>query len=99
MVPTLAAARKQWRSLACDPANGRELSESISRSVSGELTRHLGEVFRKLAVQKESKIGEGHLMPDHVHMMICIPPQNGVSRVIGFVKGKSEIRLARVYGV
>ena len=49
--------------------------ESISRSVSGELTRHLGEVFRKLAVQKESKIGEGHLMPDHVHMMICIPPK------------------------
>jgi hypothetical protein len=44
--------------------------ESISRSVSGELRRHLGDVFRELAVQKESKMGAGHLMPDHVHMMI-----------------------------
>lgn len=43
------------------------------------MTRHLGEVFRKLAVQKESKIGEGHLMPDHVHMMICIPPKCGLA--------------------
>jgi putative transposase len=63
------------------------------------LTQHLGEVFRKLAVQNESKIGESQLMPDHVHMMICIPPKNAVSRVIGFVKGKSAIHLARVYGV
>jgi len=62
--------------------------ESISRSVSGELRRHLGDVFRELAVQKESKMGEGHLMPDHVHMMICIPPENAASRVIGFVKGQ-----------
>ena len=42
-------------------------------------------------------MGEGHLMPDHVHMMICFLP-NAVSRVIGFVKGKSAIHLARVYG-
>ena len=98
MVPTLAAAWKQWRSLACQPANGRDCRESISRSVSGELRRHLGEVFRKLAVQKESKIEEGHLMPDHVHMMISIPPKYAVSQVIGFIKGKSAIHLARVYG-
>src|SRR6185369_11203455 len=61
-----------------------------------ELRRHLGEVL--LAVQKESRIEEGHLMPDHVHMMISIPPKYAVSQVIGFIKGKSAIHLARVYG-
>ena len=60
--------------------------------------RHLGEVFRKLAQQKESRIEEGHLMPDHVHKMISIPPKYAVSQVIGFIKGKSAIHLARVYG-
>ncbi len=64
----------------------------------GELRRYLGEVFRTLAVQKESRIEEGHLMPDHVHMMIAIPPKYAVSQVVGFIKGKSTIHLARVYG-
>ena len=54
-----------------------------------ELRRHLGEVFRKLAMQKECRIEEGHLMPDHVHMMISIPPKYAVSQVVGFIKGKS----------
>jgi putative transposase len=63
-----------------------------------ELRRYLGEVFRRLAVQKESQIEEGHLMPDHVHMMISIPPKYAVSQVVGYIKGKSAIHLARVYG-
>jgi putative transposase len=63
-----------------------------------ELRRHLGEVFRKLAEQKESEIEEGHLQSDHVHMMIAIPPKYAVSQVIGYIKGKSAIHLARVYG-
>ena len=63
-----------------------------------ELRRHLGDVFRKLAEQKESKIEEGHLLLDHVHMLISIPPKYAVSQVIGFIKGKSAIHLARVYG-
>ncbi len=63
-----------------------------------ELRRHLGEVFRKLAEQKESRIEEGHLLPDYVHMMIAIPPKYAVSQGIGFIKGKSAIHLARVYG-
>jgi putative transposase len=63
-----------------------------------ELRRYLGEVFRRLAVQKESQIEEGHLMPDHVHMMISIPPKYAVSQVVGYIKGKSVIHLARVYG-
>ena len=68
------------------------------RTLYGELRKHLGEVFRKLAAQKESQIVEGHLMPDHVHMMIAIPPKYAVSQVVGFIKGKSAIHLARVYG-
>jgi putative transposase len=63
-----------------------------------QLRRYLGEVFRKLAEQKESRIEEGHLLPDHVHMMIAIPPKFAVSQVIGFIRGKSAIHLARVYG-
>ena len=63
-----------------------------------ELREHLGEVFRQLAQQKESQIEEGHLMPDHVHMIISIPPKYAVSQVVGFIKGKSAIHLARVYG-
>jgi len=58
----------------------------------------LGEVFRSLAERKESRIEEGHLLPDHVHMLISIPPKYAVSQVIGFIKGKSAIHLARVYG-
>ena len=63
-----------------------------------ELRRHLGEVFRRLAEQRESQIQEGHLQADHVHMMIAIPPKYAVSQVIGYIKGKSAIHLARVYG-
>ncbi len=64
----------------------------------GKLRAHLGEVFHQLAKQKESRIEEGHLLVDHVHMMIAIPPKYAVSQVIGFIKGKSAIHLARVYG-
>ena len=64
----------------------------------GQLRERLGEVFRRLAAQKESRIEEGHLMPDHVHMLIAIPPKHAVSQVIGYIKGKSAIHVARVYG-
>ena len=68
------------------------------KALYGQLRAHLGEVFRRLAVQRESRIEEGHLMSDHVHMMISIPPKYAVSQVIGYIKGKSAIHLARVYG-
>ncbi len=68
------------------------------RTLYEQLRRHLGEVFRKLAEHKESQILEGHLMPDHVHMLIAIPPKYAVSQVVGYIKGKSAIHLARVYG-
>lgn len=62
------------------------------------MRRYLGEIFRPLGEQKESGIEEGHLLADHVHMMIAIPPMYAVSQVIGYIKGKSAIHLARVYG-
>jgi putative transposase len=63
-----------------------------------QLRQYLGEVFRKLAEQKESRIEEGHLMSDRVHMMISIPPKYAVSQVVGFIKRKSAIHLAPTYG-
>ena len=68
------------------------------KTLYGQLRQYLGEVFRRLAEQKGSQIEEGHLMPDHVHMMISIPPKYAVSQVVGHIKGKSAIHLARVYG-
>ena len=68
------------------------------RALYGQLRQHLGEVFRRLAQQKESRVEEGHLMSDHVHMMLSIPPKYAVSQVVGYIKGKSAIHLARVYG-
>ena len=68
------------------------------RALYQELRRHLGEVFRKPALQKESKVEEGHLLPDHVHMLLSISPKYAVSRVVGYIKGESAIHLARVYG-
>jgi putative transposase len=62
-----------------------------------ELRRYLGEVFHDLARQKESRIEEGHLLEDHVHMLVSIPPKYAVSAVIGFMKGKSAIHIARNY--
>ena len=68
------------------------------KTLYGELRKQLGEVFRALAQHKESRIEEGHLMPDHVHMMISIPPKYAVSNVVGYIKGKSAIHMAREYG-
>ena len=68
------------------------------RTLYSELRQHLGEVFKELARQNESWVEEGHLMPDHVHMMLSIPPKYSVSQIVGYIKGKSAIHLARVYG-
>jgi putative transposase len=63
----------------------------------GQLRKYLGEIFRDLALHKESRIHEGHLLGDHVHMMISIPPKYSVSQVVGYIKGKSAIQIARRY--
>ena len=63
----------------------------------GTIREYLGETLRRLARQKECEIEEGHLMPDHVHMMISIPPKYSVAQVIGYIKGKSAIHIAREF--
>ena len=67
------------------------------KALFGQIPRDLADVFHNLARQRESLIEEGHLMPDHVHMMISIPPKYAVSQVVGFIKGKSAIHIARTY--
>ena len=63
----------------------------------GKIRQDLGEVFRRLARQKECEILEGHLVSDHVHMMISIPPKYSVAQIVGYIKGKSAIHVARAY--
>ena len=66
--------------------------------IYGTLRRNLGEIFRELAQQRECKIVEGHLMIDHVHMCLSIPPKLSVSNAVGYIKGKSAISIARNFG-
>jgi putative transposase len=68
------------------------------KKLFGELRKELGQVLRELARQKESEVIEGHLLPDHVHMLISIPPKHSVAQVVGYIKGKSAIWIARTYG-
>ena len=68
------------------------------RQMYGQIRRQLGTIFHALARQKECQIIEGHVMPDHVHMCIAIPPKLAVAQVIGFLKGKSAIAIARQFG-
>jgi len=63
----------------------------------GQLRKELGPVLRELALQKESRIEEGHLWRDHVHMLVSIPPKYSVAHVVGYIKGKSAIQIARTY--
>ena len=68
------------------------------KTLYGQLRRDLKDVFHELARQRECRIEEGHLMLDHVHMLMSVPPKHAVSQVVGFMKGKSAIHIARVYG-
>ena len=67
------------------------------KAIHGQLRKSLGRVFRTLAEQRESHIEEGHMMPDHVPIMISIPPKHAVAQVVGYIKGKSAIHIARTY--
>ncbi len=68
------------------------------KMIYGELRPQLGEVLRRLAQRRESEVEEGHLMVDHVHLMLSIPPKYSVATVVGFLKGKSAIWIARNFG-
>ena len=67
------------------------------KALYGALRQQLGDLLRQLAMQRESRIEEGHLMRDHVHMLVSIPPKYSVSQVVGYMKGKSAIHIARTF--
>jgi len=67
------------------------------KALYASLRDHLGPVLRDLASHRESYVEEGHLLVDHVHMLLSIPPKYAVSQVVGYIKGKSAIHLVRVY--
>ena len=67
------------------------------KKLFGQLRKYLGEVIRELARSRESEVIEGNLSVDHVHILISIPPKYSVSQVIGYIKGKSAIHIARNY--
>ena len=68
------------------------------KTLYGELRRDLRDVFKKLAEQRDCHVEEGHMMADHVHMLLSIPPKYAVAQVVGYIKGKSAIHIARTYG-
>lgn len=71
------------------------ISKCRRKALYGELRQYLGEIFRELVSQRKSCVEEGHLRPDHVHMLISIPPKYAVAEAVGYVKGKSAIYIAR----
>jgi len=68
------------------------------KAIYGALRKNLGEIFRELAQQRECRVVEGHLMIDHVHVCLSVPPKYSVSSVVGYIKGKSAISIARHFG-
>ena len=67
------------------------------KSFFGVLRTQVGPILRRLARQKGCEILEGHVMPDHVHMLISIPPKYAVSAIVGYIKGKNAIAIARQF--
>ena len=65
------------------------------RMLHGKLKKHVGEVIREVCRQRGIELVEGHLMPDHIHMCVSIPPKHSVAFAIGFIKGKSAVRIHR----
>jgi putative transposase len=68
------------------------------KTTYGAIKRELGPVFHALTKHKESRVEEGHLMVDHVHMLLSIPPKYAVANVVGYIKGKSAMHIARTFG-
>ena len=63
----------------------------------GQIRRRIGQILHLLAKQKQCQILEGHAMPEHIHIAICIPPKYSVSHIVGFLKGKSAIHLHKEF--
>ena len=73
------------------------IAKRRQKLIYGAIRRHLGETFHELAKRKGVTIEEGHLMKDHVHMCISIPPKYAVSNTVGYLKGKSAISIAKKF--
>ena len=67
------------------------------KAIYGGLREQLGEVLRQRALHRESRVEDGHLLVDHVHMLVSIPPKYSVARVVGELKGKRAIHIARAF--
>ena len=67
------------------------------RSIYGSLRRRIGGILRELCHQQGVELVEGHAMPDHIHLCLSIPPKYSVANTVGFLKGKSAIRIFRDY--
>jgi len=65
------------------------------RVIFGKVRKRIGEIIRDLCRQKRIELLEGHLMPDHIHMCLSVPPKFSIAFVIGFLKGKSAVRIHR----
>jgi len=65
------------------------------RMLYGKVKKHVGEVIKEVCRQRGIELIEGHLMPDHIHMCVSIPPKHSVAFAIGFIKGKSAVRIHR----
>ena len=67
------------------------------KTLYGQLRKYLGQVLKDLACNRECEVLEGHMRSGHVHMLISIPPKYSVAQVVGYMKGKSAIHVARNY--
>ena len=65
------------------------------KALYGRLRRDIGKILRELCLQKDIELLEGKAMPDHVHMLLSVPPRYSIAMTIGFLKGKSAIRIHR----
>jgi putative transposase len=91
-----------FHSLSHTPWDGKHhlvwIPKYRKKAIYGDIRRYLGETLKELALQKESKILEGHVRRDHLHMLVSIPPKYSVAQVVGYIKGKSAFHIARTYG-
>ena len=71
------------------------ISKYRQRAIYGEVRKKIGGIIRDLCRQKGVELLEGHAMPDHIHLLLSIPPKYSVSNTVGYIKGKSAIRIHR----
>ncbi len=81
-----------------DPQGLAFVPKGKKKVLYGNIRKYLGPVFHELAGQRNCTIEEGHMVQDHVHMLIRIPPKYSVAEVVGYLKGKSAIAVARQFG-